>query len=526
MESNRSKGKAVQIVKSDDENSFTLDEKALSGILLDPRVRNSKVMVLSVAGAYRKGKSFLLNFFLRYLNNLNNGVGSSDWMGPKDKPLEGFNWRGGSERTTSGILMWSEPYFISKPNGEKICILLMDTQGAFDSMSTVKECATVFALSTMLSSVQVYNITSNIQEDDLQHLELFTEYGRLALETYDGKPFQTLHFLVRDWQYPYQYPYGAEGGKNLLDTRMLVKENQPEELQKLRRHLNDCFKYIGCFLMAHPGLTVATSSAFVGKLRDIEENFQANVKQFIEDIFKPSHIVIKKINGNPITGKELVEYFKAYMKVYQGQDLPEPKSMLDATAEANNLAAVANAKDLYTREMEKVCGGDKPYMKDTQLTRAHDKLFMDAMKLFVTTKKMGGDEFSKKYEAQLEKELLTMFENHQKNNLAKNVMTSVQTPIFYVLVAIMFYILSGLCALLGLSDFANYINIAMMGAFICLFVWSYTRYTGKFRVAGEYLDQIAKKAYQLVLNKDVEMDTGSMIRGAATVYSAGKNKHN
>ena len=31
----------------------------------------------------------------------------------------------------------------------------MDTQGAFDSESTVKDCATVFALSTMTSSVQV-----------------------------------------------------------------------------------------------------------------------------------------------------------------------------------------------------------------------------------------------------------------------------------------------------------------------------------------------------------------------------------
>ena len=51
-------------------------------------------------------------------------------------------------------------------------ILLMDTQGAFDSQSTVKDCATVFALSTMLSSTQVYNITSNIQEDDLQHLQV------------------------------------------------------------------------------------------------------------------------------------------------------------------------------------------------------------------------------------------------------------------------------------------------------------------------------------------------------------------
>jgi len=48
----------------------------------------------------------------------------------------------------------------------------MDTQGAFDSMSTVKDCATVFALSTLLSSVQVYNLMTNVQEDDLQHLQV------------------------------------------------------------------------------------------------------------------------------------------------------------------------------------------------------------------------------------------------------------------------------------------------------------------------------------------------------------------
>ena len=34
-------------------------------------------------------------------------------------------------------------------------MLLMDTQGAFDNQSTVKDCATIFALSTMVSSVQV-----------------------------------------------------------------------------------------------------------------------------------------------------------------------------------------------------------------------------------------------------------------------------------------------------------------------------------------------------------------------------------
>ena len=43
----------------------------------------------------------------------------------------------------------------------QLIVLLMDTQGAFDSQSTVKDCATVFALSTMLSSVQVRNRVLN-----------------------------------------------------------------------------------------------------------------------------------------------------------------------------------------------------------------------------------------------------------------------------------------------------------------------------------------------------------------------------
>ena len=40
----------------------------------------------------------------------------------------------------------------------------MDTQGAFDSESTVKDCATVFALSTMTSSVQVHVCVDHVTQ--------------------------------------------------------------------------------------------------------------------------------------------------------------------------------------------------------------------------------------------------------------------------------------------------------------------------------------------------------------------------
>lgn len=42
---------------------------ALARVLLSDQVKDRKVVVVSVAGAFRKGKSFLLDYLLRFLNN-------------------------------------------------------------------------------------------------------------------------------------------------------------------------------------------------------------------------------------------------------------------------------------------------------------------------------------------------------------------------------------------------------------------------------------------------------------------------
>ena len=53
--------------------------------------------------------------------------------------------------------MWNRPFIVKHPiSNEEVAVLLMDTQGAFDTTSTVKDCATIFALSTMISSIQVH----------------------------------------------------------------------------------------------------------------------------------------------------------------------------------------------------------------------------------------------------------------------------------------------------------------------------------------------------------------------------------
>lgn len=96
--------------------------------------------------------------------------------------------------TADSLLVYSFPL----PLYFQVAVILMDTQGTFDIQSSMKDSTTVFALTTMVSSVLVYNLMNNIQEDDLMNLQLFTSYGMLAQEDCDtAHPFQVL--LALGW---------------------------------------------------------------------------------------------------------------------------------------------------------------------------------------------------------------------------------------------------------------------------------------------------------------------------------------
>ncbi|XP_072491935.1 atlastin-2 isoform X1 [Notamacropus eugenii] len=483
------------VIAHEDDHKFELDEQALEQILLQEHIRDLNIVVVSVAGAFRKGKSFLLDFMLRYMYNKS----SPSWIGGNNEPLTGFTWRGGCERETTGIQVWNEVFVIDRPDGTKVAVLLMDTQGAFDSQSTIKDCATVFALSTMTSSVQVYNLSQNIQEDDLQHLQLFTEYGRLAMEEIYQKPFQTLMFLIRDWSYPYEHSYGLEGGRQFLDKRLQVKQNQHEELQNVRKHIHSCFSNLGCFLLPHPGLKVATNPSFDGRLTDIDEDFKKELRNLVPLLLAPENLVEKEISGSKVTCRDLVEYFKAYIKIYQGEELPHPKSMLQATAEANNLAAVAGARDSYSKNMEQVCGGDKPYIAPSDLEKKHMDFKEAAIRQFCSVKKMGGDEFCRRYQDQLEAEIEETYANFVKHNDGKNIFYAARTPATLFAVMFAMYIISGLIGFLGLTSIAVLCNLIMGLALIALCTWAYVKYSGEFREIGTMIDQIAETLWEQVL---------------------------
>lgn len=77
--------------------------------------------------------------------------------------------------------------------------------------------------------------------------------------------------------------------------------------------------------------------------------------------------------------------------------------LLQATAEANNLAAVAAARETYMMLMEVVCGGTKPYLSTAHLEAEHQRIKDKSLSQFVNKRKMGGESFSESYKEKLDK---------------------------------------------------------------------------------------------------------------------------
>ena len=170
---------------------------------------------------------------------------------------------------------------------------------------------------------------------------------------------------------------------------------------------------------------------------------------------------MKKVAGHEVKAHELLHYFKAYSAVHKDGNLPEPKSMFEATAEANNLSAVASSRDMYLNLMEDVCGEAKPYMSDSALALEHDRIKTAALAQFQSVKKMGGKEFSDKYKKSLKEDIDRLFETFRARNESKTLFRSTKMPGTLLKVAGTCYVLSGAFGLVGIDSMANLFNLGV-----------------------------------------------------------------
>lgn len=226
--------------------------------------------------------------------------------------------------------MWSEIFTHDDKNGDKIAIILLDTQGTFDTRSSIHDFTTLFAMSTMLSSIQIFNVMQDITENDLHNLRLFTEYARLGVCDDDQnkvKPFQHLIFLVRDWPYADDIKYGWEG-KKLIDEIFSENIDRTSDMTKLRKQIEISFEKITAFLMPYPGDTVAQGKRYAGNVNDLSADFKRYLDKLVTSILDPKKLIVKKIDGKPIQAGELIEFIEKCHSFFSDEELPKAKDIL------------------------------------------------------------------------------------------------------------------------------------------------------------------------------------------------------
>ena len=306
---------------------------------------DSPIKVVSITGAFRTGKSYLLNFFLRKL-----GVES------------GFLWKGGRKPHTSGVWVWGEVL-----NHEGSSVLLVDTQGLFDHSTEQDTAVKIFSLAALTSSFMVFNTCKQLSEDSLQNLALFSEYGKYFSK---GTSMQGLGILVRDWQHENipgeQYlaevmdrslgrgNIGLSDGPSVEAASRKTSAQEPpvDKMEETRSAIRTSFDTVVCEMLPHPGPAIARDDH---SLSELCPDFVARAVGYTDRVLSQPAFAV---GGNAVKGSIYASVVDAYVEILNNaKNFPSSKTILEATASIVSQIAKEDALGYYRRLADEASPG-------------------------------------------------------------------------------------------------------------------------------------------------------------------------
>ncbi|XP_077970385.1 atlastin-3-like [Styela clava] len=351
---------AICIASVTKDGKFLLNMNNVN-LLLNILADKKDVAIISMAGAFRTGKSFMLNIFLQYLRG--EGAHSSvtsqwgsvietvreelvspawqneNWFGPEDKKLQdGFHWERGMMGLTKGINVWPEIFDVPLENGKGISVMIVDTQGLHDEQCTEDTDHKIMMLSTLLSSHQILNCSNKIEQRDLEFLHTSVEYAKAIAQKKGEHPFQAITFLVRDWNYNHEFEFGEKGGYEFADRSLKkLPANLPEPVKEVKQSIAITFENVYGFLMPLPKKEV-----------QIRGKFRKYACQLTEKILHPKNLIAKKMCGKLMSTNSFLGLVVETSKLFESGNLPPVEKMIKCYGKADNIAVLIQAVSMYT----------------------------------------------------------------------------------------------------------------------------------------------------------------------------------
>ncbi|XP_075687062.1 RING finger protein 112-like [Rhinoderma darwinii] len=301
---------AVQLVYTDAWGKMWLDESAVDRCFLEGEISDYPLCLICVIGEKRRGKSSLLNYVLRALHCQEKGEPVS--LGEQDEPLQGFDWRSGTDSLTKGIWVWNRPFILER-NGEKMAVLVLDTEGALDIHNDRETCIKLSALSMLLSSFLIFNVNAHLKSTELDYLEMYLHVSELTGKSFSLQYLQHLNILVRDWQDPDNC--GREAANSYIEheTEKLRKNKKNQRVLETLRSPS-----VSSFLLPHPGKTFLRSSQ--GRLTDMDDDFRSHLTRYVSDLVGGVWLHRKTdVHGERISCGHLGRMLKDFVSTLQAE---------------------------------------------------------------------------------------------------------------------------------------------------------------------------------------------------------------
>ena len=309
---------------------------------------DKKIGVISVAGKYRTGKSYLLNKIILGISS--NGFG----VGPTINPC------------TKGIWIYNKAIDIKTSDGDDISLLILDSEGlgAFDE--DANHDTRIFMLAVLLSSFFIYNSVGSIDENALNNISLIINLTKnLQIRASDSELdveelsnyFPSLLWVLRDFslQLVDEEGYQINSNQYLNSCLQPVNETSEETKQKnsIRKILREFFKDRECFTFVRP---VNQEK----KLRNIQEvpydelrrEFKEQMNGFVERIYTTAKV--KMIDGIAINGKLLSTLLEVYVDAINRDAVPTISTAWERTIDTHIKESYKKSYDTYKKLIKDV----------------------------------------------------------------------------------------------------------------------------------------------------------------------------
>lgn len=325
------------------------------------------MVVVTIAGLYRTGKSYLMNRL----------AGKN----------AGFSLGATVQSHTKGIWAWK----VQHPLDDDKVLLLMDTEGLGDPMKGDLDYDTwICCLSILLSSVFVYNIMGVIRSSTIDQLSFTLEMSRhiraksrtdsdVQLDEY----FPTLILAIRDLCLtlktekevtltPDEY---LEEILTMTKTKTKAGQKHNEIRQKIRLY----FKQRKCFCFTRP----TSEDKDLHHLETISDEmltptFLKSSNKFCDYIFR--HAPVKRVDySQTVKGRTFIQFVNIYLNAINCGTIPCIETALSAIKRQENEKAINESLQLYEEKFRNLTAFPVPI---SQLMDVHEDCYRYAVALF------------------------------------------------------------------------------------------------------------------------------------------------